>query len=201
MYFKKTFIGLLCLLLNIHLSGQDINKTTQDDYLLTSKDLLKIKVLGHKDLDTEQRIDGSGSIAMPLIGKIKIVNIPLRKAELMIRNAYIEQRFLRNPQVSMLIEEYSPKEISALGELVKPGRIEFPIERNYIDIVEAISRAGGFTNIARSSSVVVTRVRDNREEKITIDVERIIENRSSSSNNEIYKVYPNDIIFVPKRVF
>jgi protein involved in polysaccharide export with SLBB domain len=61
-------------------------------------------------------------------------------------------------------------------------------------IVEAISRAGGFTAMARQNAVTVTRTIEAQKQTFTVPVASI----SKGKANPFY-MRPGDVVFVPQR--
>ncbi len=170
-------------------------------YILNSRDMIRVAVYGHEDLSSRQRIDGNGRIRMSLIGTVDITGKTIRDAETLIEERYREERLLRNPEVTITVEEYSPRFVSVLGNVETPGRIEFPIEQNRLDIVDVISKAGGFNRVARSDRVRLIRVdEDGTDQTFTVNVQEIMQGRDREGKARVY-VYPGDSIFVPERLF
>lgn len=83
------------------------------------------------------------------------------------------------------------KTVTILGKVVKPGQIEFPLDGE-LDLVGAISRAGGFHPLANPRKVTVNR---GGEVKV-IDVEEL-----SSRGSGPFRLQPADVITVPERIF
>jgi polysaccharide export outer membrane protein len=102
-------------------------------------------------------------------------------------------RYLRRPQVSVLIREYNSKKIFVLGEVQKPGT--FPYEGE-MTIIQAITLAGGFTKLAAQNNTHVTRLVDGQERKIRVPVEDIGVGREKN-----FQLQPGDIVFVPESFF
>lgn len=175
---------------------------TPANYQLSVRDQIQLVVYEEPDLSTEQRIDGRGQVRIPLIGTTRLAGMTVREAEEYLERAYVEQKFLRNPMVSIRVADYAPKEVDVLGAVVTPGKLTFPMEANSLDIVDVISRMGGFTGIARSNRVRVTRVgSDGRETDFTVNVERMITGRGRGGPEQPVDIYPGDVIWVPERLF
>lgn len=171
-------------------------------YVLSKLDVVSILVFGEKDLSKTQRIDGSGNIRMGLIGTVDIEGLSLREAELKLEDAYKEMRFLRDPQVSIQVEEYAPQFISVLGQVTKPGRVQLEKESNGIRLVDAISAVGGFSGIAKADAVRITRASaDGEETTVVIDAEALINGRNTDTPEEFESLLPGDVVFVPERLF
>lgn len=177
-----------------------------DNYRLSIRDSISVSVFDEPDLSTTQRIDADGQIRFALLGPRRVAGLSIREAEEMLERLYVEERFLRSPQVTIIVESYAPKEVSVFGQVRSPGKLTFPIEHNYLEIVDVIAKAGGFTGVARSDRVRIARLDENgAEEIITINVERLISGGSSrfgrGGDADDVRIFPGDVIYVPERLF
>ena len=66
-------------------------------------DNIRVTVFQQPDLTTETRITESGTIAMPLVGEVKIAGLSTIDAANRIAGELKEGKFLRNPQVSVAV--------------------------------------------------------------------------------------------------
>lgn len=205
-------VPLRAILLGLTLLGPVISGTfgqgESDDqnsgnYRLGKLDQIQITIFDEPDLSVAQRISGEGTVRIPLIGELKLKGLPIRKAEGLIENAYVENQILKNPIVSIRVIDYAPKEISILGAVGSPGKLPFPTEMTSLDIVDVISKVGGFSKVARADSVRITRIgEDGREIIFTVNVESMITGRGKRSGEPTrVPVYPGDVIWVPERLF
>lgn len=173
--------------------------TASSGYRLFPRDLVSIAILGEPEMSIERRIDGDGRISLPLIGQIEIRGLSTVAAEAKIAQLYIDNQIFIRPQISLSVKEYYPREVFVLGQVREPGKISLPIEATTISIVEAITKAGGFTRISKSDSVQVTRrLPDGSEQSFTVNVSSIIEGKGQKA---AYDIQPDDVIFVPERIF
>jgi polysaccharide export outer membrane protein len=172
------------------------------DYILSEKDVVSVQVFGEPELSKEQRLDGSGNIRMGLIGTIDIAGLTLREAELKLEEAYQEQRYLRDPQISLQISEYAPRYISVLGEVKSPGRVQLEDESNGMRLVDAISAVGGFSGIAKADAVRITRAAtDGSESTEVVDAEALVNGRDADIPEAFLILKPGDVVYVPERLF
>lgn len=168
-------------------------------YCLFARDMIRISILGEPDLSVERRIDGNGQVSLPLIGLVGVQGLSVTAAEEKIRATYIEREFLIRPQVAVTVTEYLPREISVLGQVNNPGKVVFPIEAGSISVVEAISKAGGFTRIAKADSVRITRRGESGSEaSSSVNVEGMIDGKGKIA---VFLLLPGDVVYVPERVF
>lgn len=190
---KLLLITLLCPLLYA-----PAHAAAPLDYRLAPRDLVALKVFRQPDLDVTQRVDSSGQISVPLVGNMKIAGLTTRDAESLIAQAFVEGQFLRDPQVSLAIEEYAPRGVSVIGEVKQPGFVQFDIERGTMDIREVIAQSGGFTSVARKGDITVKRRMPSGQEVIfRVDFDDLMRRRDSPG----FLVHDGDVINVPDRIF
>ena len=166
-------------------------KRLRNSITLGTGDVFEVRVYGEKDLSGIFRVSGEGTIQYPLVGDVSVQNLSPSQAALAIQEK-LKDAYLRNPYVTVVVKEYNSKKVFVLGQVAKPGT--FPIEGD-MNIVQAITLSGGFTQLARKNSVIVTRVEEGVETRIQVPVERISEGLSPN-----FQLKPGDIVYVPERV-
>jgi len=169
------------------------NTQPPQDTTLGPGDVFDVRVFGEEDLSATYRVASNGSIDFPLIGTVVVLGMTPSNVKQLLESKLIEGEFLKKPQVSILVKEYSSKKISVFGQVNKPGSFPF---QDGMGVVEAISLAGGFTSMARTDETIVTRTVDGQKQKYRIPVEDIGKGRVPD-----FVLRPGDIIFVPERVF
>jgi len=122
-----------------------------DEYRLGPGDKLGVKVFGHDDLSGEFVIDGTGQIAMPLIGRVSAMGQTLQEIQDEL-TAILNRDFIVDPKVAVEVLNYRPFFI--LGQVEKPGSYPYV---NGLDVRQAVALAGGFTRRAKTSTVTVVR--------------------------------------------
>jgi polysaccharide export outer membrane protein len=111
------------------------------DYKIGPGDLLTISVMDAPEFGGKFRVSEQGMIEIPgVTGPIRAEDqSPLELAH-SIREALIAAKQLRDPKISVLVEEYRGRTISVLGSVAKPSI--YPIQRR-TTLLEALSLAGG----------------------------------------------------------
>ena len=172
-------------------------------YRIRSTDKISIRVFQEDDLTTICRVDAKGTVNLPLVGEVRVYGQTLSEAEHTIQEAYKNGRFLRDPEVTVAVEEYAPREVSIQGQVKNPGRYPLPVESG-MSVVELVTKAGGFTDTAQGTAVRVTRILpDGTTRVITLDVESLIKGRSdakTTGDNNALMLEPDDIVYVPERI-
>lgn len=163
-------------------------------------DRVRIAIYQEDDLTVVVRIDARGRINLPLVGEVTIGGMTVVAAQDLIQKSYRDGRFLRNPQVSLSVEEYAPREVSIQGQIRNPGRYTLPIEST-LTVVELVTKAGGITDIGKGTQVSITRVlADGTKEVFTIDVDNVIRGKKGDKiDDNTLLLQPGDIVYVPER--
>ncbi|MGQ0507468.1 MAG: polysaccharide biosynthesis/export family protein [Myxococcaceae bacterium] len=159
---------------------------------LGSGDLVEVRVFQEQDLTGSYRISPEGAIDFPLCGKVKLLGMTSSVAADTLRQC-LSNGFLKRPQVNILIREYNSKKVFVFGEVQKPGT--FPFEEN-MNIIQAVTLAGGFTKLASKNNTNVTRLVAGAEKKTRVPVEDIGVGREKN-----FLLKPGDIVFVPESFF
>lgn len=205
--FRSLFATLLLLATWHSLPAQTpsnqppVDPTRAIVYRIATNDIIRIGIFQEPDLDMIARVDVKGMVNLPLIGQIKVINYTIPEAEAAIESAYQDGRFLRNPQVTISVQEYTPREVSIQGQVRNPGRYPLPIEQT-MSLLELVTRAQGFTDTAKGTAVTVTRVNaDGTKEVFTVDVESLIKGRDRAKVKDSSLILlPGDIVYVPERI-
>lgn len=169
--------------------------TVAVDYILQPLDLLRIVVFQEPDLERQVRISQEYTINLPLIGSVDLQGKSVRQAEELIRARY-DADFLKNPQITITVMEYTPRTVQVLGAVNQPGAIAFTPEQQ-MTIMEAIARAGGQARIADIRRVRLTRqMAEGKTEIFTINLDDLMKGAST----EKWPLLKGDVIFVPERI-
>ena len=101
------------------------------------------------------------------------------------------------------MEELAPREVSVQGQVKIPNRYSLPIEAA-TTLAEVISRAGGFTDVAKGTAVRLTRILPDGSTKVyEIDVDSVQkgkEKNKAKTEQANMLLEPGDIIYVPERI-
>lgn len=165
------------------------------DYTLESGDVVSVKVFQEPDLDRELRVSQEGDLYFPLIGKVEASGRTLAEIEQTVRDAY-DRDFLVNPQINIIILKYQVRTVNILGAVNAPQAVEYPPEQR-LTIIDAISRAGGFSRLADRRHVRLTRtLPDGRVENSVINADEFM----SGVAKDPLVLKKDDVVYVPERV-
>jgi polysaccharide export outer membrane protein len=170
-------------------------------YAIACTDRLRIAVYQEEDLSVIARVDAKGTVNLPLVGEVAVVGKNVIEAQHAIEAAYQNGRYLKNPQVTINIEEYAPREVSVQGMVRNPGRYPLPIDAA-MTVLDLVTKAGGLTDTAKGTAISITRISpDGKKTVFTVDIESLIRGRdkAKATDNSLL-LLPGDIVYVPERI-
>jgi polysaccharide export outer membrane protein len=161
----------------------------RESLLIGAGDQVHISVFREPDLDTKARVTDAGDITLPLVGSLHVAGLNPAQAASAIAKLYEADHFLKSAQVSLLIDEYATQTVSIVGEVQKPGSYPISTPRSVMD---AIAAAGGLTPSADRHITI-----EHRGEVVEKQ-EVFLPNNANDTLAAQVKVYPGDLIVVPK---
>jgi polysaccharide export outer membrane protein len=156
---------------------------------LEAGDLVEVAVYNVAELTTKARVSSKGEIYLPLIDYVHVADLTAEEAEGLIQKRLSDGGFVRNPHVTLFVDQYASQGASVLGEVAKPGVYPVPGEQRLFDLISA---AGGFTEKA-GRSITVTH-RDQPDKPVTVALSRNVSDNPESN----VPVLPGDTIIVRK---
>ena len=164
-----------------------------DDTTLGPGDAFSVRVFGEEALSGDHQVAPDGTINFPLLGAVDVAGLEPTEVADKLQNELRYRDLLRDPHISVYVEEYASKRISVVGAVANPGA--FRLEPG-MTVVQAISMAGGFSSLANRDGTVVTRRVGDEIVRYRVPVERVTRGQA-----EDIEVAAGDIIFVPERLF
>ena len=129
-------------------------------------------------------IDEDGRINFPLIGLMKVAGKSCGEAQREVEKAYIDQKIYKNVTVMIVPPE---GEYAVTGEVIRPG--PYPLARD-LTLIQALGRAGRYTEYADKTRVFITRNNERAEIKLD-DIQK--------GRRRDIVIIPGDVIEVPRR--
>jgi polysaccharide export outer membrane protein len=159
-------------------------------YRIGRQDLLEIKVFDVEDLNQTVRVGDDGSISMPLIGQLLVNGLTKTDLERKIATL-LEERYVRNPQVTVFVKEYESKRVAVSGAVKRPGSYEMLGRKT---LLEMLSMAGGLDKDLGKQIIIFRSKEDGSTLRIAADLERLVYEADPALN---LIVEAGDIIYVP----
>ena len=155
-------------------------------------DLLEIEVYDEPDLTKEVRVLTDGTVSFPLLGSVQAASLTIGELEQAVTKRLAE-KYLVSPQVTVSVKEFS--RVFIFGEVKNPG--SFPIYGK-LTVFEAITLAGGLTQVANPSKVKIIRQEGSEEVSIEADLDKLTKKGDISQDKELKA---NDRVIVPRSFF
>jgi len=159
------------------------------DLVIGRADLLQISLYGVQEFNLRVRVDSDGEVSLPMIGQVKLVGVTPSEAEKIIEKQLKDKGFYKNPQVSVVQQEFGDRSISVLGEVQKPG--VYPVLSGH-KLFDMLSAAGGTTPKAGKDILITHRSDAAKVQKVSF---------SSDTDKQMevnVDVFPGDTIVVTK---
>jgi len=160
-------------------------------YLLRPSDVLQLTFPITPEYDQAISIQPDGFVSLRGVGDLYIAGKSLPELSEALHKAY--GSFLNDPIINVEIKDFEKPYFTAGGEFGKPGKYEL---RGDTTVAEAVAIAGGFTEKAKHSEVLVFRkVPGGWEAGKRLDVKLMLAN---ADLGEDIHIRPGDLIYVPK---
>jgi polysaccharide export outer membrane protein len=121
---------------------------------LGTGDLVEISVYGVPELSTKTRVGSTGELYLPLVNYIHVADLTIEEAQSLIEKRLADGGYVRDPHVSILVDEFSSQGVSVLGEVVRPGLYPVLGDRRLVDLITV---AGGLTDKAGREVTIIHR--------------------------------------------
>ena len=165
------------------------------NYVLKASDVIQVEVYQEDDLNKSVRIEGDGTVALALIGKVKLDGMAVAEAQSLITDLY-NRDYLMDPQVSVLVVSFAPKVVRVLGAVGSPGVVELPPDRD-MTLTEAIAAVSGISRLGNPRSLKIKRVNEaGGALQIEVNFSKIV----TDPDVDDVVLQEGDTIWVPERI-
>lgn len=160
-------------------------------YRLTKSDIVDVNFTFSPDFNQTLTVQPDGYVALRGAGTLFVEGLTVPETQLAVSSAY--RSFLHEPELTITLKDFDKPYFLASGEVARPGKYEL---RGDLTVNEAVAIAGGFTQQARHSQVVLfRRISDGMAESHLIDLKKMLDSRDV---REDIHLRPGDFIFVPQ---
>jgi len=160
-------------------------------YRLSKSDSLDINFTFSPDFNQTLTVQPDGFVALKGAGALFAEGLTVPQMQQAVVNAY--RGFLHEPEVTVTLKDFDKPYFLASGEVARPGKYEL---RGDLTVNEGVAIAGGFTQQARHSQVVVfRRISAYVAESHVLDLKKMLDSRDL---HEDLHLQPGDFIFVPQ---
>jgi polysaccharide export outer membrane protein len=157
----------------------------------TKSDIFEVNFTLSPEFNQNLTVQPDGFVVLRGAGTLLAEGLTVPELQHAITKAY--SSFLHDPEITVTLKDFEKPYFLASGEVSRPGKYEL---RGDLTVNEAVAIAGGFTQQAKHSQVVLfRRVSLDVAEAHLIDVKKMLNSRTLA---EDWHLRPGDFIFVPQ---
>jgi polysaccharide biosynthesis/export protein len=168
-------------------AADPVKQVIRTDYRLSPADIVQVDVFEVESLNRTVQLDAQGMISLPYVGQVSAKGKTASELAMDLQNRYGE-KYLRNPQISVLVKQARVETIIVDGSVQAPG--VFQVAEN-MSLIKAIAMAKGLDQLANPKEVVVFRVVNDQRVAGVFNLNDI---RAGQAPDP--PIYPNDMIVV-----
>ena len=170
------------------------------EYRIGPEDMLQITVWKNEAISRTVPVRPDGKISLPLLNDVQAAGLTALELRDVLTQKLTD--YMPTPEVSVIVTEVRSFKVSVLGEVLKPGRYDL---KSWSTVLDALALAGGFTQFAARSRIVIMRPDGNAVKRIPFNYNKLTANegildRMLNSGGESpgnFYLQNGDIVLVP----
>ena len=182
-------VGCLWILVTTVVAAQSETGGAVARYEVQPSDVLQVSVWGEADLTQQVIVRPDGAFSFPVVGEINAVGKTVEE----LRGELAEKldRIIPDPVVTVAVLEIRGNKIYVIGQVTRPG--EF-IMNPRVDVIQALSLAGGTTPFASPSEIFVLRRENGQQRRLPFNFEGVLRGKDLEQN---VLLRTGDVVVVP----
>lgn len=162
---------------------------SQDAYQLQPGDVIDISVWKETDLQKEVLIRPDGGFTFPLAGEVEARGRTVEAVRSILAERL--QKYVPTPVVTVAVKSIGGNRVYVLGKVNRAG--DFPFS-SALDVMQAISLAGGTTPFAAVNDIVILRRQNGRQQAFSFHYSDVARGRDLAQNIQLQS---GDTVVVP----
>jgi polysaccharide export outer membrane protein len=158
-------------------------------YLLQPGDVIDVSVWKEADLQREVLIRPDGGFTFPLAGEVDARGRSVENVRSILAERL--QKYVPTPVVTVAVKSIGGNRVYVLGKVNHAG--DFPLS-NALDVMQAISLAGGTTPYAAVNDIVILRRQNGRQQAFSFRYSDVARGRNLAQNIQLES---GDTVVVP----
>jgi len=160
-------------------------------YRLRKSDMIEIKFNFAPEFDQTLSVQPDGFITLRGLDALYAEGLTVAELRSVIRLAYATT--LHDPELTITLKDFEKPYFIAAGAVARPGKYEL---RGDSTVTEGVALAGGFTEQAKHSEVVLfRRISEQRTEARILNVKQMLNSRNLA---EDFHLRAGDLLYVPQ---
>lgn len=161
----------------------------QDAYTVKPGDVLSISVWKEPDLQGPVLVRPDGTFSFPLVGQLDARGKTASDLQQQVTDKL--RKYISDPVVTVSIQEVKGNKVYVIGQVNKPG--EFVVNPR-VDVMQALSMAGGTTPFAALGEIVILRRTDGGQQSMPFKYADVARGRNLQQN---IILQAGDVVVVP----
>jgi polysaccharide export outer membrane protein len=158
-------------------------------YTVKPGDTLKISVWKEPDLDGTVLVTPDGGFSFPLVGQIDAKGKSVTELQQIMLGRL--KKYISDPVITVAVQDIKGNKIYVIGQVAHAG--EFIVNPR-VDVLQALSMAGGTTPFASLGDIIVIRRTGTVQKTLPFDYKAVTRGRSLDQNIELQS---GDVVVVP----
>ena len=168
-------------------SKSDSSGAAPDAYRIGPEDMLQISVWKNEAMTRTVPVRPDGMISLPLLNDVQAAGLtPMELRDLLVKGL---AEYMPSPEVSVILTDVRSFKVSVVGEVTRPARYEL---KSWTTVLDALALAGGFTQFATRSRIVILRPNGKAMTRIPFNY-----NKVTGGEQENFYLQNGDIVLVP----
>ena len=163
--------------------------TSTEAYTVKPGDVLSISVWKEPDLQGPVLVRPDGSFSFPLAGQMDARGKTVADLQSLVTERL--RKYISDPVVTVSVQEVKGNKVYVLGQVNKPG--EFIVNPR-VDVMQALSMAGGTTPFAALGDIVILRRSDSGQQALPFRYADVSRGRNLQQN---IVLQAGDVVVVP----
>jgi polysaccharide biosynthesis/export protein len=187
---RKLLLGAMALgLAGAALMAEPAAAQSAPDYRVNAGDELQIDVWREEDLQRTVIVRPDGRFSFPLTGEVKAAD--RTPAEIQAELSQKLRAFIPEAVVTVTVKGIGGNRIYIIGQVQNSGAF---VMNPRLNVLQALSVAGGMTAFASSNNIIILRTRDGRQETLSFRYDDVARGRNLEQN---ILLEAGDVIIVP----
>ncbi|MFC1589244.1 polysaccharide biosynthesis/export family protein [Pseudomonadota bacterium] len=141
----------------------------EGSYVIGPGDTLSISVWKEEGLQKEVLVKPDGHITFPLVGNVKAGGLSTEAlTDLIVAKL---KSYIPNPNLTVSVLQSGSNMVYVIGQVNRPGQF---ITSQYMDVLQALTMAGGLTPYADSDNIKILRRSEKGKEIFEFDYDEVI---------------------------
>jgi len=163
--------------------------TSAERYLLNAGDVLDISVWNEEALQKQLIILPDGMISFPLAGELQAQGQSVTDLQAALKKQLAD--YLADPVVTVSVANVSGNTVHIMGKVLEPGNF---VMNKSIDVMQALSMAGGLSPYAEENNIIVLRRSGESQQVLPVHYASIKKGQELDTNIILQS---GDVIVIP----